>query len=70
MFDKTTSEIDGIKHEPNYMIECELKKGKSCGLYFINKVISSFLFITDSSLSKKEIALKSSKEFEKVKVKI
>lgn len=69
VFDKTTSEINGEKKSTNYMIECELKNGKSSGLYYINKVISSFSSIYESSLSKKEIALNSLEKSDKIKVK-
>ena len=51
------------------MVECELKSGKSSGLYFINKVISSYPFIYESNLSKKEIAITSITKNDKIKVK-
>jgi len=68
VFDKTTSEING-ENKTNYMIECELKKGKSSGLYYINKVISNFSSVFETSLSKKEIALNSLEKSDKIKVK-
>ena len=69
VFDKTTSIVDNIEQSTNYMIECELKKGKSSGLYYINKVISSIQSIYESKLSKKEIALNSLTKKDKIKVK-
>jgi len=69
VFDETTSEINGEWQNTNYMIECELKSGKSSGLYFINKVISSYPFIYESNLSKKDIALISVNKNDKRKVK-
>ena len=69
VFDETTSEINGEEQNTNYMVECELKSGKSSGLYFINKVISSYPFIYESNLSKKEIAITSITKNDKIKVK-
>lgn len=69
VFDKTTSRVSGEECSTNYMIECELKSGKSSGLYYINKVISSIPSIYESSLSKKEIALNSLNKKYKIKVK-
>lgn len=58
VFDKTSPIVDGQELSPNYMIECELKSGNSCGLYFINQLISQYQFIEECKFSKKEIALK------------
>lgn len=69
VFDKATSIVDNVEQSTNYMIECELKKGKSSGLYYINKVISSIPSIYESTLSKKEIALNSLTKKDKIKVK-
>lgn len=43
------------------MIECELKQGNSCGLYFIDEIIKKINFIEECKFSKKEIALMSIK---------
>ena len=43
------------------MIECELKKGNSSGLFLINRVISKLNFIQECKFSKKEIAMMQSK---------
>lgn len=57
VFDKTSPEFNGTKYDPSYMIECELKQGNSCGLYFIDELIKNFDFIEECIFSKKEIAL-------------
>lgn len=57
-FDETIPEKDEISYSPSYMIEVELKKGRSVGLYFITKTLLQFPFIEECNLSKKEIALK------------
>lgn len=56
-FDETIPEKDAIDYSPSYMIEVELKKGSSAGLYFINKVLLQFPFLEECNLSKKDIAL-------------
>lgn len=56
VFDKTIPYIDGIKYDPDYMIECELLSGNSSGLYFINKELLEFNFIDGTNNSKKDIA--------------
>jgi inorganic triphosphatase YgiF len=56
VFDKTTPFVNGEVLKPNYMIECELKKGNSSGLFLINRVISKLDFIKECKFSKKEIA--------------
>lgn len=58
VFDETFPENDGVQYSPIYMIEVELKKGRSVGLYFITKALLQFPFIEECNLSKKEIALK------------
>lgn len=58
VFDETIPENDGIQYSPSYMIEVELKKGSSVGLYFITKALLQFPFIEECNLSKKEIAFK------------
>lgn len=57
VFDKTTPIKDKIEYQPNYMIECELKKGNSSGLYFINEILKAFDFIEECKQSKKEFTL-------------
>lgn len=57
VFDKTTPIIGEQEIPSTYMIECELKSGNSCGLYFINELISGHEFIEECKFSKKEIAL-------------
>jgi HD superfamily phosphohydrolase len=57
VFDKTIAMKNNIELPPSYMIECELKGGNSCGLYFIDKIIKQFPFIEECIYSKKEIAL-------------
>lgn len=61
VFDKTTPFVNGEVLKPNYMIECELKKGNSSGLFLINRVISKLDFIKECKFSKKEIAMMQSK---------
>lgn len=61
VFDKTTPFVNGEVLKPNYMIECELKKGNSSGLFLINRVISKLNFIQECKFSKKEIAMMQSK---------
>ena len=61
VFDKTTPFVNGEVLKPNYMIECELKKGNSSGLFLINRVISKLNFIKECKFSKKEIAMMQSK---------
>lgn len=61
VFDKTTPFVNGEALKPNYMIECELKKGNSSGLFLINRVISKLDFIKECKFSKKEIAMMQSK---------
>ena len=56
VFDKTIPIIDGVKYSPEFMIECELKKGNSSGLFLINSLIRKFNFIKECKFSKKEIA--------------
>ena len=56
-FDETTSFIDGNKNSTNFMIECELISGSSCGLYFIDNLLKEFDFINSTTSSKKDIAL-------------
>lgn len=62
VFDKTTPSINKQNFDSNYMIECELKQGNSCGLYFIDKIIKQFPFIEECKFSKKEVALNSLNE--------
>lgn len=69
VFDKTTPFVDEEEFDPNYMIECELKSGKSAGLYFINKIIKKFPFINESNMSKKEIALQNIKDLKRAEAK-
>ena len=69
VFDETTSKLGSEEYSTNYMIECELKSGKSSGLYYINKAISSISSIYETTLTKKEIALKSLNKNNKIKVK-
>ena len=57
VFDKMTPIYKGNKYEPKYMIECELKKGNSAGLFLIDKIIKQYSFIEECNLSKKEIAM-------------
>ena len=53
------------------MIEVELKKGSSVGLYFITKTLLQFPFIEECNLSKKDIALKTiRKEKEKLRARV
>ena len=56
VFDKTIPIIDNVEYSPEFMIECELKKGNSSGLFFINSLIRNFNFIKECKFSKKEIA--------------
>ena len=61
VFDKTIPCLEGEEVSPIYMIECELKKGNSCGLYFVNKLLSHYDFIEECKFSKKELALQKAK---------
>lgn len=54
-FDKTIPHKDGEKYKIEYMIECELKSGKSAGLYFVNQIIKKFIFLKECNQSKKEL---------------
>lgn len=56
VFDKTDTYCDGIEYPAFHMIECELKSGNSTGLYFINKKLKEFEFLSEVNISKREIA--------------
>lgn len=58
VFDKTIPILNEDELSPSYMLECELKSGSSCGLYFVNKLLSKYSFIEECKFSKKELALK------------
>ena len=66
-FDKTVPIVENDEYSPNYMIECELKKGSSNGLYFINEIMKQFDFIEPCNYSKKEYALNKIKHKKLVK---
>ncbi len=57
VFDKTVPSLNGVEYPSNYMLEIELKKGNSSGLYFIDQKLKKFSFIEECKYSKKEIAL-------------
>lgn len=57
VFDKTTPNYNGEDYEEDYMVECELKKGNSAGLFFIDNLIKNLSFIKECTSSKKERAL-------------
>lgn len=61
-FDETLSFIDDNKNSTDFMIECELISGSSCGLYYIDKLLEKFDFINSTTKSKKDIVLNKKQE--------
>lgn len=56
-FDVTTPSLDETEYDKSHMIECELKKGSSTGLFLIDEIIKSIPNLVECNRSKKEIAL-------------
>lgn len=55
VFDKTTPYVDGIKHNENYMIECEYKKGNINRFQSIIKLLEECEYLESTTKSKKDL---------------
>jgi HD superfamily phosphohydrolase len=55
-FDRTVANKEEENINPYYMLECELKKGDSIDLYFLNQLLKKYPFLKECNNSKLEIA--------------